>query len=115
MKTVLCVEAEAGKLATLKQSLEQAGYCALTASSAWQALELLAGHRVDGVVLDLNMPDLDGIALRGRIQRVNRSLPVLLLSGSAEASSSALACFEQFMSEPEHALELLAHMGETHN
>jgi len=86
---VLIVDDEPAILRTLAVNLRARGYEVQTATDGRQALELAARHHPDAVVLDLGLPDLDGVeviyGLRGWT-----SVPILVLSArSAEAQKVA--------------------------
>jgi two-component system cell cycle sensor histidine kinase/response regulator CckA len=60
----------------------------MTATSAEEALELLEGATVRPIALvsDVVMPGLDGLGLAARLRESDPDLPVLLVSGYAEAA-----------------------------
>jgi hypothetical protein len=64
-------------------TLETEGYEVLEAGDGRSALETIAGHRPDLVVLDYVLPDMDGLALLGEVRRRTAApeLPVLLVTG----------------------------------
>src|SRR2546426_5766527 len=58
---VLVVDDDAAIRESLRMVLEHAGHTVSEAESGDQALEVLEGRRVDAVLLDLNMPGIDGL------------------------------------------------------
>ena len=52
----------------LARSLEQQGHAVASAEDGEQALEMLAAHRYDAVLLDIVMPGLDGFQVLERIK-----------------------------------------------
>lgn len=77
---ILVVEDNAGIAAGLQANLQQRRYAVdvcSTVADAWHALEM---ERFDAVLLDLGLPDGDGISLLTRLRREWRRLPVLILS-----------------------------------
>lgn len=77
---ILVVEDNAGIAAGLQANLQQRRYAVdvcSTVADAWHALEM---ERFDAVLLDLGLPDGDGISLLARLRREWRRLPVLILS-----------------------------------
>lgn len=58
------------------------GYRVLTASSGQSALDILSRSRVDLVVTDFEMPDMDGEAVALAVKALQPGLQVLLFSGS---------------------------------
>jgi signal transduction histidine kinase/ligand-binding sensor domain-containing protein/DNA-binding response OmpR family regulator len=51
-----------------------------SASSAEQALTILSDQQFDLVITDMQMPDMDGVQLAKKIQKLNKHLPVILLN-----------------------------------
>ncbi|MCE1228926.1 MAG: response regulator [Firmicutes bacterium] len=84
--TFLVVDDEAIVLSTTSSILESFGLSAITAHSGQEAIELLKqkGSIIDGALLDLTMPGLDGAETHREFQRIRPGLPVILLSGFCE-------------------------------
>jgi two-component system cell cycle sensor histidine kinase/response regulator CckA len=87
-RPVLLVEDEPPLLRLAERALRRAGFEVMTACSAEEALELLEGGapRPMALVSDVVMPGLDGLALAARLRERDPDLPVLLVSGYAEAA-----------------------------
>jgi two-component system KDP operon response regulator KdpE len=77
---VLTVDDEAPFLHFLQRTLTAQGFIVLTAGSAREALRLVAERRPEIVVLDVTLPDANGIELM-RALRNRSSIPVILMSG----------------------------------
>ncbi|MCC6677085.1 MAG: PAS domain S-box protein [Phycisphaerales bacterium] len=85
--TVLVVDDEPLVLNLVGQALETAGFRVMKASSGPEAIGMLegeAGPGVDGVLLDLTMPEMDGEAVLRRMREMRPGLPVVLMSGYSE-------------------------------
>jgi two-component system OmpR family response regulator len=65
----------------LAQYLRRMGYEVSEASDGQATIEHIKEHEVDGLLLDLNMPSVDGFDVLGYLQKHRRGLPVVLLSG----------------------------------
>ncbi|MCK9459093.1 MAG: hybrid sensor histidine kinase/response regulator [Proteobacteria bacterium] len=93
--TILAVDDSIATRTLLKTLLESAGYRVLTAVDGLQALNVLAGNRVDLVISDVQMPNMNGFELTSAIKsRPNLSrLPVVLVTslGSDEDMAAGLA------------------------
>lgn len=61
------------------------GFDVRTARSGAECLEILEQWTPDGVVLDVRMPDMDGVAVLGAIRTTWPDLPVVLLTASVTA------------------------------
>lgn len=86
--TVLVVDDDEDAVDTMREILSEEGHEVLCASNGRQALDLVHERRPNLVLLDLNMPELDG---RGFIDAVRRetSLPpmrIIVLSGAEDTS-----------------------------
>jgi DNA-binding response OmpR family regulator len=80
-KTVLIVDDDRCVLATLDLIFRREAYRVLLAVDGAQALECLACQRVDAVLLDILMPDKDGIETLIEIRLRWPQLPVIVMSG----------------------------------
>ncbi|MEO5329670.1 MAG: response regulator [Magnetococcus sp. THC-1_WYH] len=81
-RIVLLVEDSITTRVQEKRILERAGYQVITAVNGVEALEKLGRHRVDAVVSDVEMPEMDGLTLTERIRAsgVLHKLPVILVT-----------------------------------
>lgn len=62
--------------------LEQAGYEVISAPTGKAAIAAARGTRIDLLVVDGNLPDMEGDALARRLRETTPHLPVLLVTGS---------------------------------
>ncbi|MBX5483753.1 MAG: sigma-54-dependent Fis family transcriptional regulator [Myxococcaceae bacterium] len=89
--TVLLVDDEKNILLTLKQALTLEGYEVELAASGQVALDVLAAKPVDAVVMDVKMPDLDGMSALERIAASHPRLPVIMMSGHGTIDTAVKA------------------------
>ena len=66
--------------------LKDEGYAVVTADSGREALNLLKQAQVDLVMLDLRLPDLDGLKVLRRIRVDDANLPVIMMSAHGTIS-----------------------------
>lgn len=111
MKRILCVDTQGAELNALKTAVEDAGYEALTADSAQQALAVLTSQAVDGVLLDCRVPDLKGLAVRQEMSLLRPSVPVLLVYGPVNAGNMGLRCIDAYIQKPEPPDSLLSRVA----
>ena len=78
---VLVVDDEKNIQVTLSRALSMAGYGVETAGGGREALEKIAALPVDVVVMDVRMPDLDGLAVLEKARETRPELPVVIMSG----------------------------------
>ncbi len=83
--SVLCVDDDPEVLEQLKEHFTLHGFIVLTASNGVEACLQVKRWAPKAVILDLLIPRLGGIGTLGRIRAFNPSIPVLLISDSAEA------------------------------
>jgi len=89
---VLLVDDEALVREVLRAELEDCGFIVTPASGGQAALHVLEQEpRIGVMVTDLAMAEMDGITLIGRARAMRPALPVILLTGFAEASPAAVA------------------------
>ena len=63
--------------------LSEEGYDVVLADGGWKGLELFRREHPDVVVLDLNMPEFDGVAVLQHLRRIDLDQPVIILTGAA--------------------------------
>ncbi len=78
---VLVVDDEKNIQVTLSRALSMAGYAVEAAGGGREALEKIAALPVDVVVMDVRMPDLDGLAVLEKARETRPELPVVIMSG----------------------------------
>lgn len=83
MSTVLVVEDDRDIREVLRRYLERAGHAVLSTGSGLEGLRLLGNGGVDLVLLDLGLPDLDGLEIL-REARVERATPVVVLTARSD-------------------------------
>ena len=82
--TILLVDDNPHGLIARRTVLEELGYRVRTCLSGAEALELFASQRVDLMITDFRMPNMDGVELISRIRQQRADLPIILLSGFVE-------------------------------
>lgn len=80
---VLVVEDEGVLRSTLKFNLEKEGYAVATARDGWEALEAARAEKPDLVLLDIMLPELDGIEVCRHLRRES-AVPVIMLTARGE-------------------------------
>src|SRR5688500_12330717 len=92
--TVLIVDDDSGTRESLRNVFEEAGIRVITATNAPGALRLLHKEQCDLVMLDIDLPGVDGFALCRllRAQPAMKQLPVVVFSAS-DAESSKVEAF----------------------
>jgi two-component system, OmpR family, KDP operon response regulator KdpE len=107
---VLVVEGDAGMRGTLEALLRAHGYDVVAVATGEQALLEIDASAPDALLLDLGVPDIDGIELTARVRRAHE-LPIIVLSALAGEESSIRALDEgadDYISKPFREGELMA-------
>jgi two-component system OmpR family response regulator len=84
MIKVLIVDDEAGVRELLKEALKLSGFETQAAGDGMSALTLLRSYTPDIMIIDINMPLMDGFELVERLRSVGNNIPVLMLSARAD-------------------------------
>ncbi|MCM3358224.1 MULTISPECIES: response regulator transcription factor [unclassified Psychrobacillus] len=90
--------------------LKNEGYRVLKAGNGIEALELLEENEVHVIVLDIMMPQMDGISATFKI-REQRNIPIIMLSAKAEDSDKIHGLSvgaDDYVTKPFHPMELVA-------
>ena len=110
MSTILIVDDEPNIRASLSDAFELEGYRCLTASDGERALETVDAAAVDLVILDLEMPGIDGIETLRRLREAGHDMPAMILTahGSIARAVEAIrhGAFD-FVEKPPHAERIL--------
>ena len=77
-KKILVVDDEEHIRLLYSEELISAKYEVATAENTASALEKIKSENIDLVVLDIMMPDMDGLEALSRIKKMNKNLPVIL-------------------------------------
>ena len=85
MAKILVIDDEQSIRDLLDRLLRRKGYYVVLAESGRKGLELFRRERPDVIVLDLKMPEMDGLTVLRQIRSLNRSQPVIVLTGSRTA------------------------------
>ena len=87
MPVVLCIDDDRSGLAFRKLVLETKGYIVLATTSGAAGIQLSRRAHVDAVVLDFQMPNIDGEQVARVLRQEHPTLPIILLSGSEVPAS----------------------------
>ena len=109
---VLVVEDNEKNLKLVRDVLEATGYRTLEATTGAQAVELAAEHTPDLVLMDIRLPDIDGVEALSRLRADERtaSIPVLAVTAQAmqdDRERFLAAGFDNYLSKPVDVVELI--------
>jgi CheY-like chemotaxis protein len=110
---ILVAEDNAINRKMIERLLQRAGYAVSTAADGKQALAALAAERFDAVLMDIQMPEMDGIEATQRIRALDhileRRTPVIALTAGVmqdEREACFAAGMDDFLSKPVRPIEL---------
>src|SRR3972149_8304432 len=90
-KKILVVDDESLIRYSLKSFIEGEGFIAITADSALNALKCIEEANPHIVILDINLPDSNGLALLKTIKETNPRIIVIMITGCADVQSTVEA------------------------
>ncbi len=110
---VLVVEDNEKNMKLFRDVLQAAGYRTLEATTGAQAVEVTTGEAPDLVLMDIQLPDLDGVEALGRLRADERTagIPVLALTAQAmegDRERFLAAGFDGYLSKPVDIAELVS-------
>lgn len=111
---ILLVEDDAGVGRFVERGLLACGYDVLWERDGSRVMDLLAEHRFSGAVIDLGLPDCDGIDLCRAIRDAGRQLPVLMLTargGLQDRLDGFAVGADDYLPKPFAFEELVARLG----
>ena len=110
---VLVVDDDERNMKLFRDVLQASGYRTLEAATGQQAVELALEHRPDLVLMDIQLPDFDGVEALQRLRADERfsSVPVLALTAQAmdgDRERFLAAGFDGYLSKPVDIAEFVA-------
>ena len=111
-KQILVVEDNDKNMKLFRDVLQATGYRTLEASTGEQALALASEHRPALVLMDIQLPDMDGLEALDRLRTDERSAAIPVLAVTAQAMHGdrerfAAAGFDGYLAKPVDIDELL--------
>ena len=111
--TVLVVDDDKEIVGAIARLLEMEGHRVLKAYDGLQALETLTEEHVDLIILDVMMPNMDGMSATMAIRR-RQNLPILLLSAKSEDADKIAGLSigaDDYLTKPYNPMELSARVN----
>ena len=113
MEKILIVEDDKTVLDFEKKELEHEGYAVITAEDGRRALDLFESQKPDFILLDIMIPELNGIEVLRRIRKQSE-VPVILVTAKGEVYDKVnglSAGADDYISKPFAIEELLARIS----
>src|ERR1700683_1141942 len=74
-KTILCIDDDDGILRYHRELLERRGFAVVTTASARKGVQIVAASTVAAVIVDYNMPEMNGPEVATEIRRIRPQVP----------------------------------------
>ncbi|MGY2007810.1 response regulator transcription factor [Nocardia gipuzkoensis] len=111
---ILVVDDEVRLLASLRRGLELSDFEVVTAVDGAAALSMVRAATPDAMVLDVNLPELDGVGVVTALRAMGHDIPICVLSART-AVSDRIACLERgaddYLTKPFDLGELVARLN----
>lgn len=114
-KNILYVEDNPDNMLLVKRVLQARGYCVLEAKNGSEGLSIAEGQDVDLILLDINLPDIDGYEVARRLRSSSISklvyVPIIAITANAlkgDAEKALDSGCNVYMSKPINIRELWA-------
>lgn len=107
---ILVVEDDPSTLDFVAAGLRQEGYTIETAASGPDALHLAIAEKFDAIILDRNLPGLDGLSVLKALRAAQNAAPILVLSALAHADERVIglkAGADDYLGKPYSFSELV--------
>ena len=88
---IMIVDDDTEVLKTLIKMISKRGYQGFPFESASNALDFLKVKKMDLIIVDLKMPEIDGIQFLDRAKRIHFETPVILITGFSTVDTAVLA------------------------
>lgn len=112
MKHVLIVDDAPGLVKGLKHSLQQEGFQVSTAADGLQALEKIRTGNFDAILLDLMLPEVDGLTVCREVRR-RSNVPIIMLTAKSDDLDKILGLeigADDYITKPFNTKELIARL-----
>ena len=113
VRKILVVDDEAVLVETIAYNLEQAGYAVVTAADGVSALEAAQREKPDLIILDLMLPEMDGLEVCRQLRRESNTstTPIMMLTAKGEEIDKVVGLevgADDYVTKPFGRRELLA-------
>src|SRR5690242_19980756 len=114
MPNVLCIEDHPDNMTLVRRILQSESYNLVEARTGLQGLSIAESQEIDLILLDINLPDIDGYEVARRLRASQKAIvahrPIIALTANAlkgDAQKTREAGCDMYMSKPINIQELL--------
>ncbi len=116
MKSILVIDDDAIIRSLVTLCVQKSNYQVLEASTAIKAQDIIKKQKIDLILLDMNMPEMDGLTFLEWLRQDQKNQTPVLVSTSANRKKiwepAKLAGATDFLFKPYNLLELMAKLEE---
>ena len=113
MAEILIIEDDKAIQNLLKVALRQEGHAVRAVSTAREGIDFVVKNIVDLIILDLGLPDMDGINVVGAVRGFSESLPIIVVSARGDEDEK-IKCLDagvnDYVQKPFSSAELMARL-----
>ena len=116
-KNILYIEDNPDNMMLVQRAVESRGYILLKAVNGLSGVEIAENQEVDLILLDINLPDIDGYEVARRLRKSGKSqlayIPIIAITANAlkgDAEKALDAGCDVYMSKPINIRELWARL-----
>jgi len=113
---VLCIDDDATNLLVRKAVLQSVGYSVLTASTGVEGLGLFQRYPVAAVIVDFQMPEMNGAEVAAEMKRMRPHVPIIMLSAYTDLTPDLLRFTDAYLikgNNPSTLFDVLATLTST--
>jgi two-component system response regulator AtoC len=88
MYTILVIDDDVSGCETLAMYLTEEGYDVITANTGLAGLKKFIEHRIDLVILDIRLPDINGFEVLKRLKKTNEGINVIMITAFHDKAST---------------------------
>ena len=116
-KNILYIEDNPDNMLLVQRAVESRGYVLLKAVNGLDGVEMAENQEIDLILLDINLPDIDGYEVARRLRKSGKSqlayIPIIAITANAlkgDAEKALEAGCDVYMSKPINIRELWARL-----
>lgn len=87
-RTILVVDDDSGVLKMTELMLSDGGFNVIVSSNAREGLGMLKAQKVDLIITDIIMPEMEGIELISQLRKDHPALPIMAISGGGRSHNT---------------------------
>lgn len=107
-RIILCIDDEPVLLELRRTLLERAGYRVLIAATAKEGIRVFGSEKIDLVVLDYWMADVNGLDVATELKRINRKTPIVMLSAYRSILDEGIGLVERWLLKGDEPSDLIS-------